>query len=160
LTLSRRCFLGDGVTVYQAADGGPVALSEGVHLHKDTTVHTGQGGSIAIGELTHIQSGCHIVAYKGAIEIGARCEIAPHCGFYPYDHGVVAGIPVRRQPMTTRGGIRLEDDVWLGFGVIVLDGVTIGRDAVVGAGAVVTHSIPDNCIAVGNPARVVKTRTA
>lgn len=53
--------------------------------------------------------------------------------------------------------ITLEDNVWLGGGVIVLPGVTIGKGSVVGAGAVVTKSLPPNVVAVGNPARIVKT---
>jgi acetyltransferase-like isoleucine patch superfamily enzyme len=53
----------------------------------------------------------------------------------------------------------VEDDAWLGYGVIVLDGVRIGKGAVVGAGAVVTHDIPEGAIAVGVPARVVKMRS-
>jgi acetyltransferase-like isoleucine patch superfamily enzyme len=60
--------------------------------------------------------------------------------------------------LKTKGGIVVGDDVWLGFGVVVLDGVRIGKGAVVGAGSVVTRDIPDNAIAVGVPARVVKMR--
>jgi acetyltransferase-like isoleucine patch superfamily enzyme len=53
--------------------------------------------------------------------------------------------------------IILEDDVWLGARVIVLKGVTIGQGAVIGAGSVVTRDIPPHSVAVGQPARVVKT---
>ena len=56
------------------------------------------------------------------------------------------------------GDIVVGDDAWLGYGVIVLDGVHIGKGAVVGAGSVVTNNIPDGGIAVGMPARVVKMR--
>jgi acetyltransferase-like isoleucine patch superfamily enzyme len=58
----------------------------------------------------------------------------------------------------TKGGIRVGDDAWLGFGVVVLDGVSIGKGAVIGAGAVVTSDIPDNAIACGVPAKVVRAR--
>jgi acetyltransferase-like isoleucine patch superfamily enzyme len=68
------------------------------------------------------------------------------------------GLPIRRQPLHSKGGIVIEDDVWLGVGVIVLDGVRIGRGAVVGAGAVVTKDLPPNSISSGAPARVVKMR--
>ena len=54
------------------------------------------------------------------------------------------------------GSVVLEDNVWLGEGVRVLKGVTIGENTVVGAGSVVTHSLPANVIAAGNPARVIK----
>jgi len=52
----------------------------------------------------------------------------------------------------------VEDDVWVGNGVIVLDGVTLGRGAVIGAGSVVTHDVPAESVAVGNPARVIRQR--
>ena len=65
---------------------------------------------------------------------------------------------MKRQPLETRGGIRIGDGACLGYGVIVLDGVTIGDGAVIGAGSVVTRNVPENAIAVGNPAHVVATR--
>lgn len=52
--------------------------------------------------------------------------------------------------------ITIEDNVWIGGGVILLPGVTIGKNSVIGAGSVVTRSIPENCVAVGNPCRVIK----
>jgi acetyltransferase-like isoleucine patch superfamily enzyme len=158
LSLSRRCFIGDGVTLYQDIEGEDIRLSEGVHIHRDTTLQTGRGGTIKIEAKTHIQLRCQVVAYAGPIHIGARGEIAPHCGFYSYDHGMSPELPVRKQPMKSRGGIVVGDDVWLGFGVIVLDGVHIGNNAVIGAGSVVTKDIPEASIAVGNPARVIKMR--
>lgn len=50
----------------------------------------------------------------------------------------------------------IEDKAWIGGGAIILPGVTIGKGAVVGAGSVVTHHIPANCVAVGNPCRVIR----
>ena len=52
--------------------------------------------------------------------------------------------------------ITVKDGAWLGGGVIVLPGVTIGKNSVIGAGSVVTRSIPDNCVAVGNPCRPIR----
>ena len=158
LRLSRSCFIGDRVNIYQDHGGGAVTMGKDVHVHRDSTLHTGDGGLIDIGAHTHIQPRCQVVAFKGTITIGCGCEIAPHCAFYAYDHGFAAGTPVRKQPISTKGGIVLGDDVWLGFGVIILDGVTIGDDAVVGAGSVVTSNIPPRCIAAGNPAQVRKKR--
>ena len=48
------------------------------------------------------------------------------------------------------------DGAWIGGGAIILPGVTIWKNSVIGAGSIVTHSIPDNCVAVGNPCRVIK----
>jgi acetyltransferase-like isoleucine patch superfamily enzyme len=84
--------------------------------------------------------------------------ISPNCALYSYNHGIEPDKPIRKQPLETKGGIVIDDDAWLGFGVIVLDGVRIGKGAVIGAGSVVTHDVPDNAIAAGVPARVVKMR--
>ena len=121
-------------------------------------METGDGGTITVGEETHVQPRCQLMAYLGHLDIGCRVEIAPNCAFYPYDHGVEPGQKIRSQPLKTKGGIKIDDDAWLGVGVIVLDGVRIGKGAVIGAGSVVTKEIPDNAIAVGVPAKVIKLR--
>ena len=160
LQTGKNIFLDDNVLIYQDADGGPVELGEAVHLYRDNILQTGQGGSISIGARTHIQPRCQLSAYAAALVIGRRVEIAPFCAFYPYDHGMVAGRPIRRQPLRSKGGIVIEDDVWLSTGVTVLDGVTIGQGAVVGAGAVVTRDLPAGSVCAGVPARVIKMRSA
>ena len=158
LRIGKHVFIDDGVLIYQDQDGGPVELESAVHLHRGTTLLTGQGGRIRIGTGTHIQPRCQLSAYKSPIEIGQRVEIAPNCTFYPYNHGMAAGQPIRQQPLRSKGGIVIEDDAWLSVGVTVLDGVRIGNGAVVGAGAVVTRDLPANSISSGVPARVVKMR--
>jgi acetyltransferase-like isoleucine patch superfamily enzyme len=79
---------------------------------------------------------------------------------YSFDHGFLPGSDYVTQPLQTKGGITIEDEVWLGHGVIVLSGVRIGKGAVIGAGSVVTRDVPDGAVAVGVPARIVKTRAA
>ena len=158
LLLEKKIFIGDHVLIYQDHDGGPVKLGSDVHVHRGVIIQTGAGGSVTIGKKTHIQPRCQISAYRGSVEIGNGVEIAPNCSFYPYDHAMEPGIPINQQELRSRGGIVIEDDVWLGVGVIVLDGVRIGRDAVIGAGSVVTSDIPAGGIAVGVPARLVKKR--
>lgn len=159
LRLGPNVFIDDGVIIYRDRNGGPVELSKGVHLHRDVIIQTGQNGSVTIGSDTHIQPRCLFSAFVGSIRIGAFGEIAPNCAFYPYDHGYKANELIRRQPLKTKGGIVIEDDVWLGFGVIVLDGVKIGKGAVIGAGAVLTRDIPEGAVAAGMPARVIKMRS-
>ena len=158
LHLSSKVYIDDRVLIYQDKAGGPVELAEGVHLHRNTIIQTGRGGSCTIGAHTHIQPRCQFSAYKAPIKIGCHVEIAPNCAFYPYDHGIAPDERITRQPLTTKGPIIIDDDVWLGIGVIVLSGVRIGKGAVIGAGAVVIQDIPDNAIAAGVPARVLKMR--
>jgi acetyltransferase-like isoleucine patch superfamily enzyme len=158
LRLGRHCFIGDGVIIYEDRDGGEVTLGDGVHLHQGSIIQTGAGGRLSIGDGTHVQPNCQFSAYRGDIHIGRGVEIAPRCAFYPYNHGMAPETPIRKQPLGSRGGIVVGDDAWMGYGVILLDGARIGRGAVIGAGSVVTGPIPENAIAAGNPARVLRYR--
>jgi acetyltransferase-like isoleucine patch superfamily enzyme len=158
LQLNRGVYIGDRVTIYQSRDGGEVILEPKVHLYSDITIETGEGGQVILGEAAHIQPRCQFSAYKGSIRIGKRAEIAPNCAFYPYNHQMEPGQTIRDQPLHSRGDIIIGDDVWLGFGVVVLEGVEIGDGAVIGAGSVVSQNIPQQAIAVGVPARVIKYR--
>ena len=133
-------------------------IGDSTHIMRDSVLETGQGGSIEIGTDTFLHPRCQVMAYKGDIEIGDHVAIAPNCAFYAYNHGSQLGELIKRQPVETRGGIRVGDDAWLGVGVVVLDGVSVGAGAIIGAGSVVTEDVPDNAIAVGNPARVVAMR--
>jgi acetyltransferase-like isoleucine patch superfamily enzyme len=151
-------FIGDRVVIYQDKDGGKVEFGERVHIYGDTFIQTGSGGSLKIGVNTHIHPRCQFSAYKASISIGNEVQIAPNCAFYPYDHRIEPGKLIQEQPLYSKGDIVVGDDTWLGFGVIVLNSVRIGKGAVVGAGSVVTHDIPDGAVAVGIPARVLKMR--
>jgi acetyltransferase-like isoleucine patch superfamily enzyme len=160
LHLGPHVFIGDHVLIYQNDnDSGQVELGRGVRLHQDVIIETGTGGSLIIGEESNIQPRCQLSAYKGTIHIGARVGMGPYCALYPYDHSILPEMPIFRQPLRSRGGIVLGDEAWLGVGVIVLDGVRIGAGAVVGAGSVVVHDVPDGAVAQGVPARVVMLRS-
>ena len=163
LFLGKGVYIADRVIIYQANYGGiksaEIVLGDGVRILRDTILETGQGGSIKIGNKTWIHPRCQINAYKSDIIIGIGVDIASNCAFYSYDHGIEAGKLIREQPLTTKGPIIIDDQAWLGFGVIVLSGVHIGKGAVIGAGSVVTNDIPENSIACGSPAKVIKTRS-
>ena len=135
-----------------------IELGDRVHINRETNLEVLDGGSISIGFATKIQTRCLFISGVEPIRIGPQVQIAPMCAFFSYDHGMAKDQPMNRQPLTSKGPIVIEEDVWIGLGVTVLSGVTIGRGAVVGAGAVVTRDIPANAIAAGLPARVVKYR--
>ena len=159
LRLGAHVFLGDRVVICAMhEDAGVVELGDRVHLHRGTIIEVGAGGSLAIGADTHIQPGCLFAAYMAPIKVGEHVQIAPGCRFYPFDHSYAAGELIAAQPLQTKGGIVLEDDVWLGAGVTVLDGVRIGHGAIIGAGAVVKSDIAPDAIAAGVPARVIGMR--
>ncbi|MCD6291547.1 MAG: acyltransferase, partial [Anaerolineae bacterium] len=104
-TLGQYCFIDDRVTIYRHPSGGPVRLGDRVHIYRDTIIETGQGGSVVFGDDTHIQPGCHFTAFVGSIRLGAGVQVAPLCSFYPYEHGLAAGQPIRDQPLYSRGDI-------------------------------------------------------
>lgn len=110
-----------------------------------------QGDKLLIRSGTYINRFTMLDAHE-KIEIGCNCMIGPHCYITDGDHGMGGHIHVGKQTMNTRPVI-LEEDVWLGAGVIVLKGVRIGRSAVVAAGAVVTKDVSPYEIVAGIPAR-------
>ncbi|MFJ6700357.1 sugar O-acetyltransferase [Streptomyces sp. NPDC091272] len=89
------------------------------------------------------------------IHIGEDCQIGPNVQLLTPTHPIEA--KPRRDRLEAAKPITIGDNVWLGGGVIVLPGVHIGDNSVIGAGAVVTRDIPANVVAVGNPARVIRS---
>ena len=158
LRLGRNVFVGDDVVIYADRGGGPVTLGDRVYLNEGVRIVTGDGGSVSFDDDAHVQVGCHFMAFHGSIRVGRHAQIAPNCAFYPNEHGTDAGLPIHEQPLRSDGDIEIGDDAWLGYGVIVLEGVAIGPGAIVGAGSVVTKSIPAGAVAVGSRARVVRER--
>lgn len=93
-------------------------------------------------------------ANRGHLHLGQRVSIGPKCVLVLAAHA--NNSKVKQQLQEKQRWITIEDDVWLGAGVIVLPEVTIGEGSVIGAGAVVTKDVPPHSVAVGNPARVIK----
>jgi len=91
------------------------------------------------------------------IAIGADCQIGPNVQLLTAWHPTEPA--PRRAKLEAAAPITIGDNVWLGGGAIVLPGVTIGDDSVVGAGAVVTKDLAAGVLAVGNPARVIRSLT-
>jgi maltose O-acetyltransferase len=111
------------------------------------------GGTLEIGDRVMINYGTSIGVYQ-SVRIGSRCNIGTHVmlidnAFHQLD-------PERRDEAPPSEPIVLEDNVWLCARVIVLPGVTIGRDSVIGAGSVVTRDVPAGVLAAGVPARVLR----
>jgi acetyltransferase-like isoleucine patch superfamily enzyme len=158
LSLGRNVFIGDRVVILRDERGGLVRLGDRVHLNDDVRIVTAHGGSLSFGADAHVQPGCYFMAVLHAIRIGAHAQIAPNCAFYPYEHGTSAALPIHEQPLHSRGDIEVGEDAWLGFGVIVLSGVTVGAGAIVAAGSVVTKDVPARAIAAGVPARILGHR--
>lgn len=138
-------------------DNNGITIASGVFVGRNTIL-TCKNGDITVGENTMLSANCEV--FSGSrVSIGRDCEIAAYTYLIGGDHAHSrSDVPVAEQGLVSRG-IQVGDNVWLGAGVKVLDGVSIGRDSIVGAGAVVTADLPPFSVAVGVPARVVKLRS-
>ena len=114
---------------------------------------------VEFGTNLHLGARCFVnvglVALDAAeIRLGDDVQVGPNVQLLTPTHPVDPDL--RRDKWEAARPITIGDNVWLGGGVIVLPGVSIGADTVVGAGAVVTRDLPTGVVAVGNPARVVR----
>jgi maltose O-acetyltransferase len=131
------------------------AIGEGTEIRPP--LHVDYGSHLRIGARSFANFG--LVALDVApITIGDDVQIGPNVQLLTPTHPVEP--EPRRAKWEAAEPITIGDNVWLGGGVIVLPGVTIGENTVVGAGSVVTRDLPADVVAVGNPARVVRTLDA
>lgn len=111
------------------------------------------GYQIEVGEDFYMNHNC-VILDAAKVHFGAHVFIAPNCAFYTAEHPL--NKEERNQGLEYARPIFVGNDVWIGGNVVVLPGVTIGDNCVIGAGSVVTKDIPANSIAYGNPCRVVR----
>ncbi len=133
-----------------------IRLGDKVSIQENTLISANRG-HVAIGDNSWL--GPNSVIYgNGGVDIGEHVMIASHCVINTVSHNF-ASIEV---PMNCQGincdPVMIEDDVWIGTGAVILQGVRVGRGSIIGAGAVVTKSIPPFSIALGVPARVTGSR--
>lgn len=115
------------------------------------------GYHIAVG--SHFYANHNLIIQDGApVSFGDHVFIAPNCTFTTAEHAIDP--EMRKNGIEIAKPIRIEDNVWIGVGSIILAGVTIGENSVIGAGSVVTKDIPANVIAVGVPCTVLRPITA
>jgi acetyltransferase-like isoleucine patch superfamily enzyme len=114
---------------------------------------------IKIGQRTAINEFNNLRASGGEIVIGNDCLIAEYVSIIATNYSTARGTPMREQmtdPRRTR--VQIGDDVWIGTHAVILPGAVIGTGSVIGAGAVVTAQIPNYAVAVGVPAKVMRSR--
>ncbi len=170
--------LGLGCIEFGAKVKGNVKIGKKVYIDSGAEVVASGNEEITIGDNSFILRGSLLYPYGGRISIGQNVNINPYCLIYGAggltigDNVMIATscviIPSSHNhdrtdiPMTFQGitckGIKIGNDVWLGARVVVTDGVEIGEGSIIGAGAIVSRNIPPYSIAVGVPARVVKSR--
>jgi acetyltransferase-like isoleucine patch superfamily enzyme len=116
-----------------------------------------RGGEIALGDCCSVNP--YTILYgKGGLTIGNNVRIAAHCTIMTSSHNFAdINIPIKDQGLSSQGVI-IEDDVWIGAGVRVLDGVRVARGAIIGAGTVITRNVEPLTINAGVPSRVINVR--
>lgn len=114
------------------------------------------GYNIEIGNNFFVNHNC-VILDCAKVTFGDNVFVAPNCGFYTAGHPIDADR--RNAGLEYAYPIKVGNNVWIGGGVHVMPGVTIGDNVVIGAGSVVTKDIPDNVVAVGNPCRVLRPIT-
>ena len=148
--------------IEESSRGTAISIEDGVAIDSFVKIKpAGGSGDVRIGAHTTINSG--VVIYTGnGVDIGRHCAIAANCTFAPVNHEYHARDRriVDQGFMPSRGGIVIEDDVWIGANVVLLDGAVLRRGCVVGAAALVRGEIPAYAICAGNPARVIGYRGA
>ncbi|MBD2626158.1 acyltransferase [Trichormus variabilis] len=158
IEIGNRVYIFKGVRIDgKGHENNIIHLEDGVIVERNVLIGALDNTCIYIGQDTFIgPSVC--IAGPGDVKIGKDCLIAAHTAIYANNHNFTDPTKPIKSQGSTRKGIVIEDDCWLGDGVKVLDGVTIGRGSVIGASAVVTKDIPPFSVAVGIPARVIKSR--
>jgi len=159
ISLGTNCFIDDNAVLDAKGEKNQgLQVGANVYIGRNTILSCKEG-SIWIDDYCNISANCSLLS-ETEIRLGKFCFLAGHCylvagGNHSFDD---PDTPIMFQPSVSRGGIIIGEDVWLGAGVIVLDGAAIGRGSVVGAGAVVTRSLPEFSIAVGSPAQKIRDR--
>lgn len=160
IRLGKRVAIDEGCLIDARGDGDTgVIIGDEAIIGRHCAIQA-KYGPIRIGRKTNVGPQC-IMSGTNEIVLGEQLLIGPHCyiggGCYHSDR---TDIPMMQQGVYSRGPVIIEDDVWLGAGTVVLDGIHIGKGCIVGAGSVVTRNLPEYTVSVGVPARVMRHRSA
>ena len=156
----------DKATVSPLADiedsvrGSRIVIEDGAVIDAFVKIKPAGGeGDVVIGADTVINSGCVIYSGHG-VTIGRGCAVAANCTIAPTNHAFHdRHTPIRQQGfLPGRGGVVVEDDVWIGANCVLLDGAVLRQGCVIGAGTVIRDERPPWSITVGSPPRIIGYR--
>ncbi|MCJ7814607.1 MAG: acyltransferase [Xanthomonadales bacterium] len=133
-----------------------IRFGNGVSIQENVLINANRG-HVTIGDNSWLGP-CSVVYGNGGVQIGSDVMVASHCAINTVSHNFgKTDTPMNAQG-TNCDPVIIEDDVWIGTAAVILQGVRIGQGSIIGAGAVVTKSIPPYSIALGVPARVTGSR--
>jgi acetyltransferase-like isoleucine patch superfamily enzyme len=149
------CFIAPGVKL-EIGRGAVLELGRWSWLGHGTKIRVHEG-RCEIGAKSVLGQECTISAFQH-VSIGRECVIADRVMLIDFDHGVVeVERPIRLQGIYKRD-VNVGSNCWIGYGACILRGVTVGDNCVIGTNSVVTKDVPDNAVAAGMPARVLRMR--
>lgn len=160
LIISATAVISPLADIEDSVRGTRIVVGDGARIDSFVKIKPAGGmGDVVIGSNSHVNSGCVIYTGNG-VTIGSDVLIAANCTFAPVNHEYRSRdrkiIEQRFRP--SKGGIVVEDDVWIGANVVLLDGAILRRGCVIGAGSLVRGEVPEYAVAVGSPAEVVGHR--
>jgi maltose O-acetyltransferase len=136
----------------------PLFASAGEDVNVERGAFFGDGSRISIGSRSNLGIDVRV---HGPLTLGRDVMMGPRCAVYALGHGIGdVTVPMIDQEFVPARPVVVEDDVWIGYGTVILPGVRIGTGAVIGACSVVTRDVPPYAVAAGNPCVVRRFRTA
>lgn len=128
----------------------------GKNVNIERKADFGKGTGIKIGDNSGLGVNCSV---RGPLDLGANIMMGPDVTILTSIHNTVrTDIPMNQQGFLPNQKVTIGDDVWIGTRAIILPGVSVGKGAIIGAGAVVTKDVPEYAVVAGVPAKVIKYR--
>ena len=160
LSISDKAHISRLADIEDSVRGSRIIVEDGVIVDSFVKIKpTGGTGDLSIGRNTYINSG--VVIYTGnGVQIGEGVLIAANCTLAPVNHAYRSKDKTLREQgfAPSKGGIVIEDDVWIGANTVVLDGAHLGKGCVVGANSLVAGALEPYSINVGSPVRLIGYR--
>jgi len=157
--ISKQAKISKLADIEDSTRGSVLFIEQGVHIDSFVKIKfTGGKDDIRIGKNSYINSGTVIYSGNG-ISIGENVLIAPNCTLAPTNHAIKRNANIIDQGfMESRGGIIIEDDVWIGANTVILDGAILRKGCLVGAHSLVNKELESYSINVGSPTKKIGYR--
>ncbi|WP_076540363.1 DapH/DapD/GlmU-related protein [Shewanella sp. UCD-KL21] len=152
IKFGQQCFIAPEANVF-AEPGRNITMGNQCMIAAEVFLH----GPITLGNEVAINHGCSFDGGRCGITIGDKTRIANNVTIYAFNHGMSVEQDIYQQPSQSKG-IVIGRDVWIGAQAGIVDGVTIGNQAIVGMGSIVTKDVPEFAIVAGNPAKIIGDR--
>lgn len=160
LSIDPSAYVSPDARIHPSTRGTRIVIGAHSRIYDFVVIRAvGGDGDIVIGEHCYINP--HCVLYSGAgIRLGDYVLVGPGCSIVPANHAIDrTDVVIRKQGfMPSKGGVEIDDDVWLGAHCVVLDGTHIESGAVIAAGSVVSGRITGRALWGGNPCRLIRPR--